>query len=206
MMVEGGVYDIDDLPVINKVPIEDILRQHRKRYIIRTEKHGDVVLKYMTRTARIPVDTFRYSMYPSLFEWEAEFREVAPIAELPSADEETKKRAAELVSLIIPTLDWYLLVCIEYPMLNTIYELSAFLDCLSPEEHEAVRQMLTVLTSHVDKVDTGYMELAERFGVSVVDKELLDSMTMQQEEVLMGILNAERTKERNIYKKMGVDI
>lgn len=202
----GQQCDVSEIPSIRKTPIEEILAQHRKRFIINTAHYGDVVMRYLPRSYRIPIDGLRYEMFPDLFELEDEFRTLAPLAGLPDADGSLKEQTQELAARILPTLDIYALGCIEYPLLNSVDDLNVFLDLLSPAEQEAVRQMLSVLTAHAGPVDLAYMEIAERFGIGIIDRELMDNMTMQQQEILHGILNAERQKERDIYKKMGVKI
>jgi len=202
----GRQCDVSEIADIRQTPIEDILRQHRKRFIISTAKYGDVVMRYLPRSSRIPIDALRYQTYPELYLWEDEFRTLAPLAQLPEADDKLKDDVRSLISKIMPTLNWYALACIEFPMLDSMEDLDTFLDLLTETEQEAIRQMLSVLTAHAGPVDVAYMEIAERFNVQVVDRELLDNMTMQQQEILQGILNAERQKERELYKRMGVKI
>lgn len=203
----GQQCDVSEIAEIRQTPIEDILKQHRKRFIINTKNYGDVVMKYLSRSSRIPIDALRHQTYPELYMWEDELRTLAPLASLPDADDKLKDEVKALLSKIMPTFNWYTLACIQFPILDTVEDLETFLDLLTDEEQEAIRQMLVVLTAHASaSIDSVYMEIAERFGVQVVDKELLDNMTMQQQEILQGILNAERQKERELYKKMGVKI
>lgn len=205
-MIDGELAEIDSMPEIRKVPIEDILKQHRLRYIIRTERCGDVVMRYMTRSARVRMDSLRRQMYPELREWEDEFQTLAPLAVLPGADKDVMDRAQELAAKILPTVDMYALACIVTPELNSVEDLRNFMDILSPDEAEAVRQILVLCTAHAPPVDTQYLEICQRFGIQVVDPFLLDNMTMQQQEVLTAILSAERRHEHDLMKKMGVKI
>ena len=202
----GCQCDVEDMPAVRHVPIEDILRQHRKRFIIRTAQYGDVVMRYLSRSYRVPIDGIRHEMYPELVEWEDEFRTLVPLASLPDADSDLRTYVQELAAKIMPTLDLYAIGCIEHPVLNSVDDLNVFLDLLTPEEQEAVRQMLSVLTAHAGPVDTVYMDIAERFDVKIIDKELMDNMTMQQQEVLQAVLKAERQRERQLYKQMGVKL
>lgn len=203
-MINAELADIEDMPEAVNVPIEDILRQHRKRFIVHTSAHGDVVMRYMTRSARIRMDRLRREMWPELRAWEDELMTKAPLASLPGADEGIVREAQEVALKMMPTLDMYALACIVTPELGSVEDLRIFMDILTPEESEAVRQILTLCTAHAPPVDTEYMELAERFGVQVIDPVLLDHMTMQQQEVLTSILSAERRQERELMKKMGM--
>lgn len=205
-VIDGECADIESMPEIRKVPIEGILKQHRQRYIIHTEHYGDVVMRYMTRAARIRMDALRRQMYPELYKWEDELQTLAPMAVLPGADPDTLQRAAELANLIMPTLDMYALACMTNPELGSVEELRDFMDILEPDEAEAVRQILVLCTAHAPPVDTAYLEICQRFNVQVVDPILLDNMTMQQQEVLTAILSAERQHEKDLMKKMGVKV
>ena len=204
-MISGELADISDMPEVATVPIEDILRQHRKRYIIHTQAHGDVVMKYMTRSARIRMDALRRELYPELLYWEDELATKGPLAVLPDASPEIREQTEAVLAKLLPTVDIYALACIISPELEHVEDLHGFLDVLEPDEAEAVRQILMLCTAHAPpSVDQDYLAIAERFGVSVIDPVLLDNMTMQQQEVLVGILNAERQQERDLMRKMGM--
>ena len=204
-MISGELADISDMPEVATVPIEDILRQHRKRFIIHTQAHGDVVMKYMTRAARIRMDALRRELYPELPYWEDELATKGPLAVLPDASPEIREQTEAVLAKLLPTVDIYALACIISPELEHVEDLHGFLDALEPDEAEAVRQILMLCTAHAPpSVDQDYLAIAERFGVSVIDPILLDNMTMQQQEVLVGILNAERQQERDLMRKMGM--
>ena len=204
-MISGELADISDMPEVATVPIEDILRQHRKRYIIHTQAHGDVVMRYMTRSARIRMDALRRELYPELPYWEDELATKGPLAVLPDASPEIREQTEAVLAKLLPTVDIYALACIISPELEHVEDLHGFLDALEPDEAEAVRQILMLCTAHAPpSVDQDYLAIAERFGVSVIDPILLDNMTMQQQEVLTGILNAERQQERDLMRKMGM--
>ena len=204
-MISGELADISDMPEVATVPIEDILRQHRKRFIIHTQAHGDVVMKYMTRAARIRMDALRRELYPELPYWEDELATKGPLAVLPNASPEIREDVEAVIAKLLPTVDIYALACIISPELEHVEDLHGFLDALEPDEAEAVRQILMLCTAHAPpSVDQDYLAIAERFGVSVIDPILLDNMTMQQQEVLTGILNAERQQERELMRKMGM--
>ena len=204
-MISGELADISDMPEVATVPIEDILRQHRKRFIIHTQAHGDVVMKYMTRAARIRMDALRRELYPELPYWEDELATKGPLAVLPNASPEIREQTEAVLAKLLPTVDIYALACIISPELEHVEDLHGFLDALEPDEAEAVRQILMLCTAHAPpSVDQDYLAIAERFGVSVIDPILLDNMTLQQQEVLVGILNAERQQERDLMRKMGM--
>jgi hypothetical protein len=197
--------DIASMRPAVKTPVEDILKQHRKRFVLHTAR-GDVVVKYLSYRSRQAIDTIRYSKWPELYDLESEFRELAPLAELADADDDIRKRTGELVCLIRPTLDIYSLACIMTPELESVEDLDTMMGMLTPDEAYALQSILLLATARPGDVDMTYLEVAERFNVSVVDRELLDDMTSQQADILHGILVAERNRERDLYKKMGVQI
>ena len=185
------------------VPMREILEQHRRRYIVHTE-HGDVVLKHATREAVARLDRLRRQLWPQVPEWEDELRLLGKLASTGDCDPSVTERMGELANLLLPTTDVTALACIVEPEVRSVEELRVMMDALEPEEAEAVRQLLLVCTAHAGKVDTGYLEIAERFGVQVVTRELLDNMTIQQYEVLQSVLRAERTREARLLKSLGV--
>lgn len=184
-----------------KTSVADILKQHRKRFVLHTSQ-GDVVVKYLTYRSRQAIDVVRYAKWPELYDWEDEFRELAPLAELPHSDADTIGRTMELVQLIKPTLDIYALACLVSPELDSVEDLDTFLGMLDAEESEALQSILMLATSRPGDVDMSYLELAQRYNVQVIDRELLDELTAQQHDILYGVLMAERAHERELYRKM----
>lgn len=201
---DGGRYMVDDMPELRLVPIEEILEQHKVRYILRTRAHGDIVLKHITKRMKGHLDVIRAYRYPKAAELDAEASIVYPIAMAEGADSEAIERANAIAAELAPTMDIYALGCIELPFLTTSDDLDAFWEALEPVEQEAMRQMLIVLTAWDRAVDYSYLEICERFNVEVVDRGLIRSMTYEQYLALHSVVVQEHEATRKLYSDIGV--
>ena len=196
-------HELKELPKLNLVPIEEILHQHDKRYIFKTEKYGDLVLRWLPQRMRKILDVMRAFRYPSFPVLEEEMRILAPILDSEDCDEETKTRALQLNLELLPSFDIYFLGVIEYPCFTSMDELDSFFDELNEEEQQAFRQVLMMLTSAVPPIDDLYLAVGMKFNVQIVDKHMMDHMTRQQYEIFESLLETEKKMTEKMYKEIG---
>jgi len=192
---------------IQYVPVEKILNQHRRRFIMQTENCGTIVLRYLPKRVKKNIDAIRIFRFPDCTEIEAELTELDPIVKHGEATEEMHSRYWELWSLLTPSLDLYMMGTIEYPFLNNMDEVDSLLEALTEEERSTLRQAHEILSSHAPaEVDVEYLSFGDRFRCPVVDKNMLDNMTLQQYEVLYAVMKNEESEMRKMYKNAGVKI
>ncbi len=203
---DGGKYDIAEMPSINAKPIEEILAQHRVRYVLRTHAHGDIVLKHISKRMKMHLDVIRAFRYPNVHELDMEAAIVFPIALADGADDNAIERANTIAVQLQPTMDLYALGCIEFPFLTTVDDLDAFWQALDDVEQEALRQMLTVLTKWDYPVDYSALEIAERFHVEMVSVENIRNPTYEQHLALHAVIDQEHEATRKMYAEMGVKL
>lgn len=196
---DGGKYLMEDMPPVTKVPIEEILDQHRYRYVLETSQ-GTIVMKHISKKMKLHIDRIRYVRYPGAYLLEQEARIVYPIVMAGNPEDDTVQRANEIASQLVPTLDLYALGVIEYPFLTTPDDLDALLDAMTDEEREAVRQMLTVLTAWGKPVDYSQLEIAERFHLNMVKPEHVSDPTYQQYLALYNVIEQEHEATRKLYE------
>lgn len=201
---DGGRYMVDDMPQLRPVPIEEILEQHKVRYVLHTHAHGDIVLKHITKRMKGHLDAIRAYRYPRAYELDAEASVVYPIAMADGADSEAIDRANAIAAELAPTMDIYALGCIEFPFLTTSDDLDAFWEVLTDTEQEALRQMMIILTSWNYPVDFSYLEICERFHVDIVDMDMIRSMTYEQYLALHSVVLQEHEATKKMYSDMGV--
>lgn len=199
---DGSAFETPNYPPIDAVPIMDILNQAKKRVILNTSK-GSVIFKHISLRTKRQLDLIRAFRYPNAKELEDEASIVYPMALAEGADEETVKRATEIAAELAPSMDVYALGVIEYPFFTTVDDLQAWWQTLQPEEIEAIRQLLVVFTNWNKPIDYGQLEIAERFHVQLIDRELIENPTYQQYLALHNIIEQEHRQTEEMYKKMG---
>ena len=195
---DGGKYLMEDMPPVTKVPIEDILGQHRYRYVLETSQ-GTIVMKHISKRMKLHIDRIRYVRYPQAYLLEQEARIVYPLITAGNPEDDVVQRANEIASQLAPSQDMYALGIIEYPFLTTPEDLDALLDALTDEEREAVRQMLTVLIAWNKPVDYSQLEIAERFHLNMVKPEHIADPTYQQYRALYSVIEQEHEELKRIY-------
>lgn len=200
---DGGRYEVPDLPTIRPVKIEDILRQHRTRIVLHTTQ-GTVVLKHISKRMKEHIDVIRRIRYPDAWRLEQEARIAYPLALAEGADQSAIDNAMRIAEDLKPTEDCYLLGCIEYPFLTTMDDLDAFIQSLTDEEQEALRQLHTHLVAWNTPVDYSALEIAERFHASIIPIEAITEPTYQQFVALHNVIEQERRQTEALYKKMEV--
>ncbi|MCL2607592.1 MAG: hypothetical protein FWD92_03440 [Methanomassiliicoccaceae archaeon] len=192
---------------VKAAPIQNILAQHRKRFVIQTERSGTIVLKHLTYRMKRNIDAMKEFRYPDCKKHEDELKILAPLVISGEAGDEQIKRAGEIMAEIKPSIDMYMMGVVEYPFLASMDEVDALIESLTEEEKEVLLEAFSILSSHApDAVNVEYLEMADRFKVQVIDKDLLDNITMQQYEILHRILKEEADALRKAYRKAGVDI
>ena len=99
---DGGRYEVDDLPPLDAVPIQDILRHSSERLVIRTSI-GSFVFKHITKRMKDHLDRIRYTRYPKSFGLEQEAEIIFPQVVDGSADEDIVRRAGEIAAELQPS-------------------------------------------------------------------------------------------------------
>ena len=194
--------DKDKLTEVRATPIEDILKQHNKRFVIHTKERGDIVLKFLPRRVKEVIDALRILRYPEYPKLEEELE----IIRLPilsgEAGKETTDKFWELFLQLRPSLDLYFLGCIEFPFITTMEELDKLMGSLQEDEKNVMHDALRLLSAPVQEIDDTYLAIAMKFGIQVIDKELIDNMTYQQYTILYSVIDAERQQAAKMYRRL----
>ena len=199
---EGGQYTVDDMPTVRGIPIGEILKQHKVRYIFNTKKCGDIVLKHMSKRMFDRLEMIRAFRYPKSYEIQAELEIIMPLAMAEGAEDDVIERANTLALELKPATDLYMLGCIEFPFITTLEELDLILQALEPEEYEAICQMLILLTDWTYAINYSDLEIAERFKVPMIDADLIKNITYEQHRALYAVIEQEQKEIKKLYSQM----
>ena len=187
---------------VRATPIEDVLRQHNKRLVIHTTDHGDIVLKFLPRRLKDGIDALRILRYPEYPKLEEELELIRPSILSGEAGQDVIDNFWILFHQLRPSLDLYFLGCIEFPFITTMEELDKLMSSLHENERDVMREALRMLSAPVQEIDDTYLAVAMKFGIQVIDKELIDNMTYQQYLILHSIIDAERQQTAKMYRKL----
>ena len=199
---DGGRYEVDDLPPLDAVPIQDILRHSSERLVIRTSI-GSFVFKHITKRMKDHLDRIRYTRYPKSFGLEQEAEIIFPQVVDGSADEDIVRRAGEIAAELQPSMDLYIMGILEYPFVTTVDEFEELMDSLKEDEREAIRQIHILLTSWNYPIDYSSLELAERFHLQLMDMQHIIEPTYEQYRALYGVIEQEHRETKKLYDRLG---
>jgi len=167
-----------------RVPLQDIIAQHRERYVLKA-RIGDIVLKRLTYLDLEAVSIHLMQSvdgYMGAITDAAEFSEKLKYGSLSPPDEE---RYHALAAFLQPHLRAYFLRCFVEPILTTAEDFDAILGALTPSESAILLNALSVLTSaEPGEVDVNGLLLAAESNIPVSRDMTLETITAQQATVL----------------------
>ena len=177
------------------INVLDILDQHRQRIVFRTKNSGDIVLRYLPfRLSLIIVDHISryYSHYAEDVQVIAERADLTPEeANDPEILEDSRMR---IERSLLKTSQLFALGVIERPEVNTPDDVEAIYSVLDPDEKARLEVLIQELTRVPDPstIDASLMDIAERYDVQLVDKDMIENMTASQHALLAYRIKQER--------------
>lgn len=190
---------VDD-PMDGTYSVMELMREHRDRFVMSTSA-GAIILRRMPLRMRRTIDSVRTLLYPRTAELRAEAQALMPYFQGvdPSEwDADALARIKEIEAELRVT-DMDALGVIEAPLLATMDDYDDLLGRLTEDERQTLAVAVHALSevtppSHVDSTA---QEVAERYGMTVMTKDMLDMMTVSQAAYLMSRIEKEnRAVER----------
>lgn len=179
-------------PVENEVPLEDLVRQHRVRYDVRTSL-GTVRLKFIGALRRRAIELQIQAADPECMGKRRDLQSVMALLKENPGDATLNAKRRELEAYIEPSIYDLFAGCFDAPVMRGGKSVMALADALRPDEWEGLRTLLLVLIAArpSGQVAGAMVQLCSRFGVRIADDLTLDNMTAQQLAVLDDITGAE---------------
>ncbi|MFA7167365.1 MAG: hypothetical protein WC096_00535 [Sphaerochaetaceae bacterium] len=204
-------YDFRDInppskdPTAGTMPVMELLRQHRRRYVLHAES-GDIILKHMSLASRRKLDMMLAILYPGYADDRQRMSDIKAGMEPGESVETLPKDIRDELSELVKRTYWpahlYILGVVAVPMLRTEDDIEELYDRLTEEERAILDGIVPALVGTVDPttVDNTAMIIADRYHVDLVDAELLDNITVAQSDYLMSLINTESEEVSNMMK------
>ena len=186
----------------NTYSVMELLREHQVRYVLRTSI-GAIVMRHLPYRMKRIIDDARIHIYPSVRELLNEAEYLRPYFEgIPEEDqqEDKRKRMEEIYHLLRST-DMTALGVIVEPPVATMDDVNEIYDRLQPEEAETLSICIQALASVRSDVDSTAMEIAKANGLELVDREILDLMTVSQASYFIDRINKENERIRQMTRQ-----
>lgn len=181
------VYESASGGYTDEPPADSIIRlldEHKRRYVYETSA-GTIVLRHMPLRMKRLIDNIIAVLYPDVPGMILERRDylqglVGLTAEQMPAD--ASDRLAEAEALIAPSQGWKACGVIVQPSISSIDDYDALYAMLEEQERDVLQELVNMLSIPIDPYtydDTAF-NIAERYGVQMVDKEMIENLTVSQ--------------------------
>lgn len=181
------------LPENGKLSPVRLAGEHRERWVLKTSK-GDIVLRRMPLRLYRVLELARVKVYPKLQDMLQEIRELQEIPKGCDAYEEAQERLSSLATALVMS-DPAPLGVIVSPALACMDDYEELYEALSDAERirlvNAVAEMSRIVNA--DEVDPIPEMVAERMGIKLVTKDMIDNMTVSQASYWYARIEAEKT-------------
>lgn len=187
--IRSGAPEVQDP---RPVPLADILRQHRVRYLLRTSA-GDITLRFIG-----PLDKDRSTAIiadrdPEYLPRLQRFNDLAAIARASGPNFTAGAELGELWRYLEPYVLEMMLPAFVSPAVGSVEELKSLAEELGQAQWDRLKALLLELSRDAPKgqVDKILLQLAPKFGIQLVGDLTIDNMTCQQATVLAQALQEE---------------
>lgn len=175
-------------------PVMDLLKEHRVRYVMQTSR-GAIVLRHLPLRLKRIIDTVRRELYPSVHDLEQRARDLMPYFDGIPQDQWPQDKVGELqdIERQLQVTDMYALGVIEAPLLATMDDYDTLVEMLTDDERQQLAVAVRALSQvkPPDHVDGTAMDIAQRYGMRVMDEDMLRLMTVSQANYLISRIERE---------------
>jgi len=170
------------LDITNKVPLRDIVTQHRKRWVLHTHI-GDIVLKRISKLDLEAITIDLITNVPGYHELITEAAKYSFLSKLDDGiDAEGMTRYFEVCKKLSVHNARYQLACFVDPIPEDADTLLALCEALNDDEYSQLSMLLELLANpNPGDVNVSGIMLAQEYNVPLTDDLTLENMTAQQE-------------------------
>lgn len=189
------------LPEQGKLSPVRLANEHRERWVLRTSK-GDIVLRRMPLRLFRVIELARVKMYPRLMEMYQEIQELQAIPQGCAGYDEAQERMSALATALVMS-DPAPLGVIVSPSLASMDDFEDLYEMLTTQERDRLITAVSEMTriASADEVDPIPEMVAERMGLKLVTKDMVEHMTVSQAEYWYSRIQAEKTAIERMYKR-----
>ena len=170
-------------PLDGTMSVIELTREHKRRYVLRTSA-GAVILRPMPLRMKRVIDAARYALFPDMRDMEQELALLAPgLKGIPVEQWEPEVRTrVEEIAHYKQIHDMDALGVIVSPVLTDMEDYEELLEELTEDERMALALAVRELAAPrpPSQVDATALELAEKYGIELVDADLLENLTVSQ--------------------------
>lgn len=186
------------------VSVMELLREHTVRYVLNTSA-GAIILRPLPWRMKRIIDEARANIYPRTADLIAEAEHIRPYIDgIPEDNRPADKvrRMNEIYQELRAT-DMYALGVIVSPPVGTMEDVDEIFSRITLEEVDSLAiciQMLSSVTSP-DSVDPIALEIATANGLRLVDREMLELMTVSQASFFARRIEQENERIKQITRQ-----
>jgi hypothetical protein len=178
---------------IRRVPLSEILRQHRVRYLLHTSI-GDIVMRHITYLDTEETVFAIGEAVNGYLELVKEYDMLMDISKFDAGLNETQMaRLIEIDNLLEPYAKLFCLKCFVEPTLVTVEELDAILSNVKTEERDVVLKLMGALSnSSGGEANVDVAVILQSIGVGLPEDLTIETITAEQAS---AFVNSQKPKE-----------
>jgi hypothetical protein len=148
------------------------------------------------------IELARVKMYPRLMEMYQEIQELQAIPQGCAGYDEAQERMSALATALVMS-DPAPLGVIVSPSLANMDDFEDLYEMLTTQERDKLITAVSEMTriASADEVDPIPEMVAERMGLKLVTKDMVEHMTVSQAEYWFSRIQAEKTAIERMYKR-----
>lgn len=192
-------------PMEGTVPICELRREHLVRYVFRTSK-GVIILRHMPLRLRRVIDMASAKLYPERARMLQEAQMLRPYFDgIPPEDvEPDARRRMEEISLQLQVTDMDALGVIVAPALADMEDYERLYESLDEGERIQLSLAVRSLAKPIppDYVDSTQLEIERANGITRMDDDMLDMLTVSQAAYWVDRINKENRRTEEMAKRL----
>lgn len=194
--------DASDDPCLRRISIASLLKQHRKRWVLKTSI-GDVVLKRITALEAEEATVNALNSDPDFAGMVERAHELGLLA---AADNMTGEQLLEYETIgkrLEPHAMRMGLYCIVDPKVSSVEEFDALLSALPDDERGELKAVIGQLSSTdiQGEVASSALMVSREYNIPIANDLTIENMTAQQSAVLVKPINAQNERLDNMLRR-----
>lgn len=191
------------LPSDKQISIIDLCQEHKYAFVFKTSV-GDIVLRKLPLKLRRRIDGMISTFCPRYYDDIQRMQDIrAGVDDISQLPEELKHEIIELASRIAYATRWYLLGVMISPILYDDEDIDRLYEILSEEEGSNLDNLLSEMIRIADprEIDDTALAIAEKYNVTMVDKSMLEDITVSQANYFVTRINMESEELAKAFKR-----
>lgn len=192
-------------PTSHTYSVMALAKEHQIRYVFKSAD-GAIILRHLPLRMKRVIDSVMAMIFPSSDALRKRIAELAEgIRDVPEDDipDEIKSEFIKASAEYRCIAQYYALGVIEEPRCCTMDDVDEIYARLTPTERDALDMLIQELVriKEPHEVDDTALTIADRYKVEIIDREMLDNLTVSQASYFLKVIERENKDIARMMKR-----